>query len=416
MIRVPLKFTEPGMKLALPVYHPERQGCVLLKNAYKLDNSMINRLMKMHITDVWIEFPHLENIAQYINTKLSGIRAEMLSIIDDITQKFISGNSARVKWSTFNDLMEVFMAEVVHNFTAAIYIDDSVISCNPLLRHAGNTCMLASLLGFKLHGYLVRQRRRMNPSGASEIYSLAKGAFLHDIGLYKVTDEARAHWSENRDEKHKPWQVHVEKGYQMVTGQVDPATAATVLQHHQYFDGSGFPIKQNWEGKEFGLIGENIHIFARIVAAADQFDEIKNQPNGTTWPTVRVLRTLTSGATCRRLDPIILKTLLQVVPAYAPGSLVKLSDGRSGFILDWNQAAPCRPSVAIVDDIMAYINGKTGTPEVVNLYHCPDTKIIESEGTDVSKYNFDIPKHLQAAMGKEQNYGSKHKDNDKTAA
>ena len=41
--------------------------------------------------------------------------------------------------------------------------------------------------------------------------------------------------------------------------------ALVALQHHEKFDGTGYPL---------GLIGEDIHIAGRIVAVADVFDSL----------------------------------------------------------------------------------------------------------------------------------------------
>ena len=43
------------------------------------------------------------------------------------------------------------------------------------------------------------------------------------------------------------------------------AASVIALQHHEKFDGSGYPS---------GLIGDDIHIYARIVAVADVFDAL----------------------------------------------------------------------------------------------------------------------------------------------
>src|SRR5690606_20367995 len=129
-------------------------------------------------------------------------------------------------------------------------------------------------------------------------------------------------WRHWRNENDAGWQAHVELGHQRLAGFIERAAAATILQHHQYYDGSGFPRRESWDGVKRGLIGERIPVFARIVTVADQYDALRFQPDGTVWPPVRVLRTLLSVAMSRRLDPTPLKALLRVVPAYSPGSRV----------------------------------------------------------------------------------------------
>jgi len=46
------------------------------------------------------------------------------------------------------------------------------------------------------------------------------------------------------------------------------AAAVVALQHHERWDGSGYPQ---------GLSGENIHIYGRIAAIADVFDALSHK-------------------------------------------------------------------------------------------------------------------------------------------
>ena len=45
----------------------------------------------------------------------------------------------------------------------------------------------------------------------------------------------------------------------------------------------------------------------------------------------------------RKLDPVVFKALLNVVPAFAPGTFVTLSDGRSCVAVGFDPTSPCRP-------------------------------------------------------------------------
>ena len=42
--------------------------------------------------------------------------------------------------------------------------------------------------------------------------------------------------------------------------------------------------------------------------------------------------------------------MLAVVPAFAPGVVVRLSTGDRGVVVGWDAAAPCRPTVRIIDE------------------------------------------------------------------
>ena len=62
--------------------------------------------------------------------------------------------------------------------------------------------------------------------------------------------------------------THAQMGYDMLKHSNKPILQAAAIvskEHHEKYNGKGYPL---------GLIGENIHIFARITAVADVFDAL----------------------------------------------------------------------------------------------------------------------------------------------
>lgn len=101
-----------------------------------------------------------------------------------------------------------------------------------------------------------------------ELLALEQGALLHDIGKIGVPDAVllkpgsltTGEWVQMRE--------HVAHGLRIIEG-VEFLTGArfVVGQHHEKYDGSGYPNK---------LRGDGIHIHARIFAVADAFDAIRS--------------------------------------------------------------------------------------------------------------------------------------------
>ncbi len=101
---------------------------------------------------------------------------------------------------------------------------------------------------------------------ASEELELA--APLHDIGKIGIADQIL---SKPGPLNHAEWslmQTHVTIGYEILKdrrSRTMKKAAIIALNHHEKFDGSGYPV---------GLSGEDIPIEARIVAVADVFDAL----------------------------------------------------------------------------------------------------------------------------------------------
>jgi putative nucleotidyltransferase with HDIG domain len=99
-----------------------------------------------------------------------------------------------------------------------------------------------------------------------QLQTLAKGAYLHDIGKLGVPDGILRKPGSLDAEEWKVMQQHVQIGYELVKGIPFLADAAQVVHaHHERFDGNGYPR---------GLRGEEIPLIARVFALADTLDAI----------------------------------------------------------------------------------------------------------------------------------------------
>jgi cyclic di-GMP phosphodiesterase len=96
--------------------------------------------------------------------------------------------------------------------------------------------------------------------------SLEFGALLHDIGKIGVPDSILRKPAKLTEEEWVRMREHPMHGQQILRGiEFLQGAARVVAQHHEQWDGSGYPL---------GLRGEDIDICARIFAVADAFDAI----------------------------------------------------------------------------------------------------------------------------------------------
>ena len=99
-----------------------------------------------------------------------------------------------------------------------------------------------------------------------ELGSLARGAYLHDIGKLGIPDGILLKPGPLTSEERQLMQQHVQIGFTLVKDIPFLADAAdVVLMHHERFDGGGYP---------HGLKGEQILPGARVFAVADTLDAI----------------------------------------------------------------------------------------------------------------------------------------------
>jgi HD-GYP domain-containing protein (c-di-GMP phosphodiesterase class II) len=97
-----------------------------------------------------------------------------------------------------------------------------------------------------------------------EIRSLEFGALLHDIGKIGVPDNVLRKAGKLNDLEWAMMRRHPILGQEILRGLSFLGAAGTIVgQHHENWDGSGYPL---------GLRGEEITLSARVLMVADAFD------------------------------------------------------------------------------------------------------------------------------------------------
>jgi response regulator RpfG family c-di-GMP phosphodiesterase len=113
--------------------------------------------------------------------------------------------------------------------------------------------------------YSMRLGREIQLSN-DDILALEFGARLHDIGKIAVPDSVLKKPHPLTEDEWMVMKRHPSIGERMVLTTDLPASAAAIVaQHHEKWDGSGYPN---------GLRGEQIHIGARVFSLVDAFDAI----------------------------------------------------------------------------------------------------------------------------------------------
>lgn len=93
---------------------------------------------------------------------------------------------------------------------------------------------------------------------------LARAAYLHDIGLIVLSEEALSRRGALSAAERELLVQHPRTGAKVIAdAQVDPDVRDAVLYHHENYDGSGYPE---------GLAGDGIPLGARILRVADSVE------------------------------------------------------------------------------------------------------------------------------------------------
>ena len=127
-----------------------------------------------------------------------------------------------------------------------------------------------------------------------------------------------------------------------------------VRSHHEVWDGSGYPD---------GLTGESIPVGARIIAVANVFHNVLAEKGEGKKRSDQAISSLIAS-TLGRFDHFIVRALLASIGLYPPGSVVELSDGRSGVVLETRERNLIRPRILLMTGLRRQ---RELAPEIVDL-------------------------------------------------
>lgn len=417
MLRLGLLHAKPGMVLGLPVLHPTCPEVVLLRAGAALEETTIARLREIGVREAWIKYPSLDHLIQFVNPAMHEACRAVTADIGKAIDSVLANSHARLDFYAYKRAVMGVIENAISHPKAAIFIHEMTRDAKPSLRHAGNVCVLSILMGLKLDFYLVHQRSRLSANLAMDLSGLGVGAMLHDVGMLRLSPEVVARHEAAGDESDPEFQDHTRIGFELVKGELDPTAASAVLHHHQKYDGTGFPRRQPLKGAPVPLRGSDIHVFARIIACADLLDRIrfnrvlphngdlgpapvlpanatmpapageqgapadgKVQQAHPAMPVVRALKLMLGKPYREWVDPVVMRALLAVAPAFAPGSIVRLSDGRRAAVADWRPTNPCAPMVEILGE--ADRGWEVRAPERVDLEKPGTPTIVTLETAD----------------------------------
>lgn len=311
-------------------------GNVLLGQGVELTSRYIDRLVHLGIDTLYIQDKHTEDIVPE-----DVIRDETRKNAVDTVYKTMTALmdqpqvQRRTSMPDFGTAFQKVFREIVQDLSGR---QDVLVSLSNLhvldgyfFHHAVNVAVLAGVVGLA-KGY--NQQQMMD---------LGIGALLFDIGMTQVPKELWNKRMELNDEERQRLQYHTEEGFNILRSQhnISIVSAHCALQHHERYDGSGYPRQ---------LSEKNIHEYARIVAIADVYDALTSpRPFRQSYsPSDASEFLFASGNSYFDLD--LLKLFLQHVAIYPVASTVQLNTGHVGVVAGVNPLAVNRPTVRILQE------------------------------------------------------------------
>ncbi len=169
------------------------------------------------------------------------------------------------------------------------------------------------------------------------------GGLLHDIGKMQVPNEILNKPGRLTEVEFDEMKRHVILGSNLVAGVewVTPIARAVLEQHHERYDGTGYPG---------GLKGGAISQFGQMAAIVDVYDAITaERVYHRAMAPVEALRKLQEWSKFHFNEELV-RHFIRSVGIYPVGTLVKLESGLLGIVVEQNGADLLRPVLRMVYD------------------------------------------------------------------
>jgi HD-GYP domain-containing protein (c-di-GMP phosphodiesterase class II) len=173
------------------------------------------------------------------------------------------------------------------------------------------------------------------------VMQIITGALLHDIGMLKLPREILSKKGGLSQEEARVMHTHPALSYRIILKELNypDSVGFVVLQHHERWDGQGYPA---------GIAGESIDLGARILSVADAFEAmVSKKPYRNSMVGYEAMKALMSDNQSR-FDPDVLKAFIAIMGIYPIGSIVVLNDGAIARVTEVHSGAPLRPKVQIL--------------------------------------------------------------------
>jgi HD-GYP domain-containing protein (c-di-GMP phosphodiesterase class II) len=266
-------FPTDNLPFSVFIYLPRNHKYVVFaQQNSELTENQITNLVNQKIEQVYLHRDDMIHYFTYMSKRIQSMTPEQLGahaqsyaqlkvkVRDFITNLFCS---ERVSPELGKEFLTAF-TEAVHAYLTAneqIDIYDRICLITGQVAdtysHALNTCLIAEALASLF--------------GLQTIDELMIAALMHDVGLTQMPEEMMqkppekwTNFEKDLYQKHPKISVDMVKSKKILVSEL---THKIMMQHHERWDGTGFP-------KQVSGVGNRIALEAMLLSFADQFDEL----------------------------------------------------------------------------------------------------------------------------------------------
>lgn len=384
MIYIPTGFLKPNMVLARDI---AAYGSMfaLLNRGQKLTESIIKRLGEANIPGVYIENGMGDDI-EPVEILEPAYKEKVISEMKGIFVNCEHGESLSTR--ALIDSANLAEDLVMKILNQDVFLVD-VITIKDYDNYTYSHCMYVAMFSVLIGLQLKYSQKQLN--------ELALCGLMHDIGKLDIPLEIINKKGRLTETEFAEIKTHPLRSIERLrhNRQLTQRVFNGISCHHEKYDGSGYP---------YGLKGDKIHIYARILALADVYDALtSNRSYRRAWTSAEAIEYIMSQSGIH-FDFELVSHFMRTVAAYPIGSIVNLSNGIVALVVKNNQDNTLRPVVRAVTDGEGIKIG-----DDIDLMNDPDYLNITVTSTVTGEDLNELPEALRAGITPDEGFlKSKH--------
>jgi len=325
---------EKGMVLAEPVYG--NFDLLYASEGEELTPEKIYGLQRLGLDYVYVMEEH--DLMSDVTAKAAILKSAMMDysdVIDMMGDVFQDYDEIK---ASFFERMEEPVTRLINAVAAEpallMHIKRQSYKDTYTYQHCIRVALLSSIIG------------RWMRFDSFRIQKLAWAGLLHDIGKSMIPAAILNKPGKLDIQEFDAIKLHSEHGYHISKkfNFLGDDVLRGIKEHHERVNGSGYPA---------GLVGDEIHIFARIISVADTFDALtSHKVYNDKVCAFKAVEEINSSRFSQELDPMIVDVFQKNVYRLFVGSMVELDKGIEGELIYFNIFDPKRPLIRVDDEFV----------------------------------------------------------------
>ena len=317
----------------------DRTGRILIARGTLMDDYLIESLLKLGVTSVYIregeEDPEDENISPQTLETIEKLKVpdrakvklseSVKKRVSEGIQYLFSNTSTEAFTDTANHIANDLMKAISDNDAIAIDISALKVSDEYTFKHSVDVATMAMVIA-KKHGMSEKEIQEIGISG-----------LLHDVGKSQIPNEILNKAGRLTEEEFALMKQHSLFGFKILKEKdsISQAISLGVLQHHEKINGQGYPL---------GLKADQISPYAKVLSVADVYDAlVTERPYKKAFSQNDAIEIIMSMTT--DLDISIMESFLGSIILYPVGCTVQLSNGEKARVVENSTEYILRPKV-----------------------------------------------------------------------